>query len=192
MKTIQKAGLGLGAAALLLGGAAVFPGLAQADDTASTPTPAASASGQGWGNGPRHGQGSAMRGDQAAGQLAEALGLDETKVSEALATARDALRDAHQADTSGTRPTLEERRAELAAELANALGIDEAKVTEALTALDATRDATRAAALQERLGQAVTEGKLTQAEADAVEKAVDTGVMGGGRGPGGKGMARGR
>ncbi|RAX47539.1 hypothetical protein DQ354_00740 [Arthrobacter sp. AQ5-06] len=38
----------------------------------------------------------------------------------------------------------------------------------------------RAAALKTRLDQAVTDGKLTQAEADAVTKAVQNGVIGGG------------
>ena len=191
MKNIQKIGLGLGATALVLGGAAGFAGIAQAADPTADPTPAATtpAAGQqqGWGR-------AEMRGGMQAAQLAEKLGLDETKVSEALQTAHDALREAHQADDSTTRPTQEERRAELAAELAKALGVEEAKVTEALTALDAERDATRAAALQDRLDQAVTAGKLTQTEADAVKKAVEAGVIGGGGpgGPGGHGKGMGR
>lgn len=191
MKNIQKIGLGLGATALVLGGAAGFAGIAQAADPAADPTPAATtpAAGQqqGWGR-------AEMRGGMQAAQLAEKLGLDEDKVADALQAAHDALREAHQADDTTTRPTLEERRAELAAELAKALGVDEAKVTEALTALDAERDATRAAALQDRLDQAVTDGKLTQTEADAVKKAVEAGVIGGGGpgGPGGPGKGMGR
>lgn len=39
----------------------------------------------------------------------------------------------------------------------------------------------RAAALKPRLDQAVADGTLTQAEADAVTKAVEQGVIGGGR-----------
>ncbi|MBB1501071.1 hypothetical protein H5397_06440 [Propioniciclava sp. MC1683] len=198
MKNIQKIGLGLGATALVLGGAAGFAGIAQAADPTADPTPAATtpAAGQqqGWGRAEMRGE---MRGGMQAAQLAEKLGLDEDKVADALQAAHDALREAHQADDTTTRPTLEERRAELAAELAKALGVNEATVTEALTALDAERDATRAAALQDRLDQAVTDGKLTQTEADAVKKAVEAGVIGGGGpggpgGPGGHGKGMGR
>ena len=42
------------------------------------------------------------------------------------------------------------------------------------------KQAEKAAALKTRLDQAVTDGKLTQAEADAVTKAVENGVIGGG------------
>ncbi len=188
MNNIQKIGLGLGATALVLGGAAGFASFAQAaDPTPSATTPADTTGSQTGGKG-RHGDG--MRGQQAA-DLAGKLGLDEAKVSEALKTAHEALRAAHQANgTTPTPLTPEERRAELATELAKALGVDEAKVTEALAALDTERDAARAAELQTRLDQAVTDGKLTQSEADAVKKAVEAGVIGGGPGGfgGGKGM----
>lgn len=185
MKTIQKIGLGLGATALALGGLAGFAGLAQAADPVADPapaTPAGPANVQGWGKGDR------QMGGQMAADLAAKLGVDQAEVAEALTTAHEALREAHQADAT-TRPTLEERRADLARELAKALGIDEAKVTEALASLDADRAAARSTALQERLDQAVTDGKLTRTEADAVKKAVENGVLGGmGKGGMGKGM----
>ena len=193
MNSIQKVGLTLGTAALALGGVAGISSLAQAADPTAAPTTTTPQAGQTQ-QGGRGEAGEKRRGGMQAAELAEKLGLDETKVSEALQTAHDALREAHQADDTTTRPTLEERRAELAAELAKALGVEEAKVTEALTALDAERDATRAAALQDRLDQAVTDGKLTQTEADAVKKAVEAGVIGGGGpgGPGGHGKGMGR
>ena len=190
MNSIQKVGLTLGTAALALGGVAGISSLAQAADPTAAPTTTTQADQSQQGG--RGEAGEKHRGGMQAAELAEKLGLDEAKVSEALQTAHDALREAHQADDSTTRPTQEERRAELAAELAKALGADEAKVTEALTALENERDAERAAALQDRLEQAVTDGKLTQAEADAVKKAVEAGVIGdGGPGGGGKGMGRG-
>jgi hypothetical protein len=70
--------------------------------------------------------------------------------------------------------------AALAKSLAGKLGIDEAKVSAALTEIRAAAQAERAAALKTRLDKAVSEGTLTQAEADAVTKAVEKGVIGGG------------
>jgi hypothetical protein len=64
--------------------------------------------------------------------------------------------------------------------LAGSLGIEESKVTAALEELRTEKQAEKAAALKTRLDQAVTNGKLTQAEADAVTKAVQNGVIGGG------------
>lgn len=79
------------------------------------------------------------------------------------------------------------RHQALAEALAKELGVDEAKVSEALTKLHEERKANapertkpdRMEALKERLSQAVEEGKLTQAEADAVLKAHEAGVLGG-------------
>ena len=57
-------------------------------------------------------------------------------------------------------------------------------MTQALAEIRAARQAEQAAALKERLDAAVADGKLTQAEADAVTKAVEQGVINvGGRGP---------
>ena len=195
MNSFQKVGLTLGTAALALGGVAGISSLAQAADPTTNPVPAATAGaqdGQGnrWGMQGERGHGSrqgGMRQGQDAAALAEKLGQDEAKVAEALEAVHEALREEHQSDDATTRPTQEERRAELATALAKELGIEEAKVTDALTALDTERNAARAAALQDRLDQAVTDGKLTRAEADAVKKAVEAGVIGG---PGG-GMGRG-
>lgn len=54
-------------------------------------------------------------------------------------------------------------------------------MTDALAELRSERQAERAAALKTRLDQVVTDLKLTQAEADAVTKAVKSRVIGGGR-----------
>lgn len=186
MNTISKLGLTLGTGALTFGGIAGVATLAQAADptpapsASSTATPGGSTSDAPGERGGRHGGG--MHGDLAA-KLASKLGVDEAKVTEALKTAREANRPAQDAQGT-TKPDPAARDAAMASELAKALGIDEAQVTEALDALRAESNAERASALQDKLAQAVTDGTLTQAEADAVKKAVEAGVIGG---PGGGG-----
>ena len=186
MKTSHKIGLGIGAGALLLTGAG-FAGIAQAADPTASPTPSSTASGGSQGgradgrghHGPR---GGAM--GVSAAKLAEKLGVDETKVAEALKEAHSALRPAKDAtggSTPAARPSSADRQAALAQKLASALGIDEAKVTEALKALETERAEARTTELQTRLDKAVTDGTLTRTEADAVKKAVDAGVIGGTR-----------
>jgi hypothetical protein len=81
-----------------------------------------------------------------------------------------------------------QQQADLAAKLAKELGVDQAKVQAALDKISSEQQAQakadRLAALKQRLDQAVKDGKLTQAEADAVKKAVDAGVIGAGPGMG--------
>lgn len=88
-----------------------------------------------------------------------------------------------------------EHQQKLAEALAKELGIDQAKVSAALEKVQSqlrpdgkngkTRDkdgdtaAERTQQLKERLAEAVKAGKLTQAEADAIIKATDAGVLGG-------------
>jgi hypothetical protein len=91
-----------------------------------------------------------------------------------------------------------QQQADLAAKLAKELGVDQAKVQAALdkirTEQQAQHRADRLAALKQRLDQAVTDGKLTRAEADAIYKAAENGVLpeaGPGRGgPGHRGPGR--
>ena len=84
-----------------------------------------------------------------------------------------------------------ERRDQLAEALAAELGISKDKVAAALDKvldqMDAQARADRLTQLKERLATAVAEGKLTQAQADAILKAAEEGVLpGGGHGPGGR------
>ena len=86
-----------------------------------------------------------------------------------------------------------ERRDQLAEALATELGISKEKVAAALEKvlgqLDQEAKAERLAQLKERLATAVSEGKLTQTQADAILKAAEEGVLPGG--PGGHGPGRG-
>lgn len=143
------------------------------------------------------------RGDlgQHAAALAEALGLEEDVVREALRAVRDELRPkSDEADGPRTPPTdaeRAERQAALAAALAEELDISEARVTAALAELQEQREADRAerraehrVALVERLDAAVEDGTLTAADKASVLKAYDADLIGGGfRGPGGHGQA---
>ena len=99
----------------------------------------------------------------------------------ALDDAREATRpDARPAE--GERPDPATRDAALAKALATELTVDETKVTSALTEIREARQADRKADFSGVLDQAVTDGKLTRTEADAVLKAADAGVIPYGRG----------
>lgn len=185
----KKAATGIAVAAgvLALGAGIGVTNLAQAEPTPPPGTPSTSPS---TGSEPRSGDRGAdgrgpgthgprgVRGGELAKALAEKLGVTEAKVTEALRAVREEHRSARPADPSADPPA--ERRAELAKALAEKLGVDEAEVTTALAEIEAARNSERAAALKERLDAAVQAGTLTQAEADAVTKAVEKGVLGGG------------
>lgn len=187
MSQKKKLTLGLSAAGIALVAGLGVSGVAYAATTTPTPTPSASASAdaptdvQRGGPG-GHGKRGGGMGVQAAA-LATKLGVDEAKVTEALKTFRDANKPgaASGDNATGTKPDRSAMEAALAASLAQSLGIDEAKVTAALEELRTEAQAERAAALKTRLDKAVTDGTLTQAEADGAAKAVEKGVIGGGR-----------
>ncbi|WP_426998688.1 hypothetical protein [Pseudarthrobacter sp. N5] len=186
MSRTKRIALGLSATALALGAGFGVAGMASAT---TTPTPSASSSaspGTSTGGtapeavkGMRGGHSHGGFGGVDAAELATKLGVDQTKVTDAL----KAFRDANKPTTppaEGTRPDPATLQADLAKSLASSLGIDEAKVTAALDELRSAEQAEHAAALKTKLDKAVTDGKLTQAEADAVTKAVQSGVIGGG------------
>ncbi|GIF71992.1 hypothetical protein [Asanoa siamensis] len=89
-----------------------------------------------------------------------------------------------------------DRQEKLAAALAKELGIDQKKVADALTKVqkDLASDAKaeRADQLKDRLAKAVKDGKLTQAQADAIIAAAEKGVFPGGPGGAGWGGWQGR
>jgi Spy/CpxP family protein refolding chaperone len=112
--------------------------------------------------------------DGLAQELATKLGVDVAKVRTALQEYRDANRPTTPPDPA-TKPARDD--AALAKALASKLGVDEAKVTSALAEIRSARDAAREKAVTDRLAEAVQAGTLTQAEADAVKKAADAGIV---------------
>lgn len=178
MKTSHRIALATGTAAIGLAGALGMASLAQAEPAASPSTTAGASSTE---NPGRHGRmgGPVADHTQLAQKLSEKLGLDADAVSAALEKVRTDLRPT---EKPATRPDPAERQTALAEALATELGVDRAKVSEALEAIRSDATADRRAAFDERLQKAVTDGTLTQAEADAVKKAADAGVIGyGGR-----------
>jgi len=186
MSRTKKMTLGLSATALALVGGIGVAGMASATTTPAPAPSASSSASADWSTGTapgggmgKHGGRGGERGIAQASALAEKLGVEEAKVTEALQAFRDAKPTTPPAE--GTKPDAATRDAALAKSLSGTLGIEESKVTAALAELRAEKQAEKAAALKTRLDQAVADGKLTQAEADAVAKAVENGVIGGGR-----------
>lgn len=185
MSKTRRITLGITAGALALGAGLGVTSVASATTT-PTPTPSATSSadattpGQGHGRPGGHGHGP-DRG-QLAADLAAKLGVDQAKVTDALKAFREANKPTTPPTqgTEGTKPDRTAQEAALAKSLASALGVDESKVTAALEEIRTAAQEERAAALKARLDKAVVDGKLTQAEADAVTKAVEAGVIGGG------------
>jgi hypothetical protein len=171
--------VGAATTALALGIGVGVAGMASAD-TAADPSPSSGAAADRSANGDgRGGHGHRGFGRHAAG-LASKLGVDEAKVTEALEAFRAANKPADGTDP-GRRPDRTARESALAASLAQSPGIGEAKVKAALEEIEAEERSERAAALKPRLDAAVKDGTLTQEEADGAAKAVEKGVIGGGR-----------
>ncbi|MFT4227950.1 hypothetical protein [Micropruina sp.] len=172
---------------LALGGGLSIAGQAAADPTTSpSSSPSASPSNPGPGKGGhRGGPGRGSHDSDLAEKLAEKLNVDQPKVTEALKAVREANKPTSRPPTGASpserpsRPDPATRDAAQAKGLAEKLGVAEATVTKALEEIRAEQQTERAAALKSRLDAAVKAGTLTQAEADAVTKAVEKGVIGG-------------
>ncbi|MFX4271175.1 hypothetical protein ACQBAR_11245 [Propionibacteriaceae bacterium Y1685] len=179
--------LALAGGTALLGAGIGAATLANAEPTPSPTAPSTSSSASTAPDGrgvDRDHHGPGAKDSTLAKSLAEKLGLEEDVVSEALQAAREANRPEKPADgEKAERPDPAEQRAALAKTLAEKLGVDEAKVTTALTEIDEARQAERTAELKSRLDQAVSDGTLTRAEADAVLKAAEAGLIQAGGGP---------
>ncbi|MBT2520507.1 hypothetical protein [Arthrobacter sp. ISL-28] len=198
MNLTKKVALSLSGAAVALAAGFGVTGMAAATTVTPTPTSGSPSAtpvpdDHKLGGG-KHGHHHGDRGAQVAA-LAAKLGVDEAKVADALRDFRDANRppgppaDGQKPDGQKPDRRKPDRRkldrsameGALAASLAKSLGIDEAKVKTALEELRTEAQKSRAAALKPRLDQAVSDGTLTQAEADAVTKAVERGVISGRR-----------
>lgn len=189
MHRTSKTVIGVTTGVVAIGAALGVANLASAAPT-PTPTPSAAATATpgapdpGRGPGPGRGHDHARDGGPLAAELASKLGLDQAKVKAALEAVREANRPATK-PTPGTTPAPRDPAAHdpaaddaaLAKALAPKLGVDEAKVKTALDEIRAAHVADRAKALKTKLDAAVKAGTLTQAEADAVTKAVDKGVI---------------
>jgi hypothetical protein len=169
--------------ALTAGALAGFPGASAADIPTATPTPKANGVQPNLGvppglRGPRHrALGLGIRGDKAA--LAKKLGVSTDKLKAALKKVRADLRASRATPPkAGTRPDPKVLREQFVTALAKELGVSSTKIDAALTDLRAVHRAERAAAFRARLDQAVKDGKLTRAEADAVLKAAKAGIIG--------------
>lgn len=169
-------GVGVGAATIASADPTTSPSASPSASTSSAP--AGPAAGPLGGHRRHDGPG---RQEDLAKTLATKLGVSQAKVTEALQAFRDANRPAKQATGTradpANRPDPTARDAALARSLASRLGVSEAKVTTALAELRSAAEADRAAALKTKLDAAVRAGTLTQAEADAVNKAARLGVI---------------
>ena len=191
-KTAGVAAVAAAAAVIGLGVTQV----ARADDASTTtPTPTATSTqgdpnrgttdsgngGKGWGPGGRHGgmgMGMGLGRGADLSALATKLGVDQTKLQDALKAVRDELKASRKAGQgTATKPDPTTMQDELATKLASKLGIDAAKVKAAFADLRAAHEADEQKAFDDRLAQAVKDGKLTQSEADAVKKAAQAGVI---------------
>lgn len=178
----KKTAVAVAAGVLALGAGVGIAGVAAADPT-PTPNPTTTASGSVTPGTDRPGGGGRRGGGVRDGaRVTELAGKLVTE--EQLIEALRAIRAENRSTTPPTDQTRAQRDAALAKALAEKLKLDEAEVTSALAEIRAATLAEQAAALKSRLDAAVADGKLTQAEAEAVTKAVEKRVIGGGfRGP---------
>lgn len=196
----KKIALAIAGSAIVLGSGFTAATIASADSPTPSPTPS-----QSWQRGGGYGRmgGNATTTNPNAGlrngggygavantgYLAGKLGVSQDAVTAAMlkyhatnptqARGRD-LTDAQQAA----------QHASLAAFLAKELNVPEAAVLDALDNQADVRQADRTADLKANLDQAVTAGRLTQAQADAILKAHEAGVRMGGMGGFGGGPRR--
>jgi hypothetical protein len=184
MVSINKkvAGIAVVGAAAAAIGLGVSQGARADDATTTTPSPTATSTqgdpNQGTPGGRHGGMGPGMGKGVDLAALATKLGVDQTKLEDALKAVRQDLKaKPTPGQGTATKPDPATMQDELATKLASELGIDAAKVKAAFADLRAAHEADEQKAFDDRLAQAVKDGTLTQAEADAVKKAAKAGVI---------------
>lgn len=175
--------IGISAAALAAGVGLGATQLANAETTTPTPSVSPTPGGNATDDtttdgsaGGEHGHHGARMGIDLSG-LAAKLGVTEADLETAVKAARKASSGEEKPTASPTDAERTARQEAFAKALAEELGIDEQKVSDAIAELRSAAAAERAATQKERLDRAVTDGSLTQAEADAVAKALEEGIV---------------
>lgn len=124
-----------------------------------------------------------MFGGRGGGEeLAEALGVSQERLREAMEAVREEVKPARErAALPRSEAEREQLRATFAKALAEELDLTQAKVEAALEKVHEARAVERRTHLSERLDEAVADGDLTAADKASVLKAFDAGVLGGPR-----------
>ncbi len=186
---LNRKGLAAGAVSVMVLGAALAPGLA----LAQTPDAGTTTQEAGHRHGPRGLHGAALE------EVADTLGVTADTLREAMRSVKEALKPAERPTEPPTEEEREAKRAEFHAALAAELGVTAAAVEAAFEAAQPTEEeiaafkAERIAEAQERIADALAEGRITQEQADAALERIESGERpfgaGGrrGHGPGGFG-----
>ncbi|MCA9851669.1 MAG: hypothetical protein KC461_13640 [Dehalococcoidia bacterium] len=181
---INKASFVAGAGSAVLFGAALIPNFVGAQTADSTATATATATDESGAAdvvdcGPG-GVGLRGFGGPIGEDLATALGVSVEDLQAAAQSARDSLGDVERPTTDEERDAL---KAQMQTALASALGISEADLQSAIDEVQAAKQAEAIARVQEK----VTDGTLTQDEADAIIERIESGEAPFGFGVGGPG-----
>ena len=196
----KKIALGIAGGAIVLGSGFTVATIASADAPTPSPTPS-----QSWQRGGGYGRmgGSGTATNPNAGlmngtgygavanteYLAGKLGVSQDAVTAAMAK----YHSTNPTQTRGrdlTAAQQDARHANLAGFLATELNLPQATILDALNTQTDARQADRTTDLKSSLDLAVKDGRLTQAQADAIVKAHDAGVRMGGMGGFGGGPRR--
>lgn len=164
---------GVAAAGLSVGGIA----LATASSPSEEPAPTVAFAHDGPGD--RGGAGFQLR--FGGEDLAEALGVSQERLRDAMEAVRDEVRPTERPAGPPGEAGMEALQDRLAAALAKELDLTQAKVEAALEEVRSAHEAQRRTHLSDRLDEAVEDGDLTAGDKASVLKAFDAGVLGGPR-----------